>query len=67
MHLQDGERWQTSEIDSIIKKEKTYTIKVKEPVFVHILYWTATYKNNKMYFKDDMYNLDKKLYEKLRS
>lgn len=67
LHLQDGERWQTSEIDSIIKKEKTYTIKVKEPVFVHILYWTATYKNNKMCFKDDMYNLDKKLYEKLRS
>jgi murein L,D-transpeptidase YcbB/YkuD len=66
---QDNERWANgNEIDTIIKKNKApYYIKIKEPTYVHLLYWTSWLNASGFQFRDDMYDLDKKLYDKLRS
>jgi murein L,D-transpeptidase YcbB/YkuD len=66
---QDNERWANgNEIDTIIKKNKSpYYIKIKEPTYVHLLYWTSWLNDAGFQFRDDMYDLDKKLYDKLRS
>jgi murein L,D-transpeptidase YcbB/YkuD len=69
LNKQDNERWANgNEIDSIIKKNKeSYYIKIKEAVYVHQLYWTSWSNNGKLQFRDDMYDLDKMLYVKLRN
>ena len=66
---QDNERWANgNEIDTIIKKNKApYYIKIKEPTYVHLLYWTSWLNASGFQFRDDMYDLDKKLYDKLRN
>ena len=66
---QDNGRWTTgNEIDLIIKKNKEpYYIKVKEPIYIHQLYWTSWLSDSGFQFRDDMYNLDKMLYDKLRN
>ncbi len=53
------------EIDEIIAKEETYYIKVKQPIYIHQLYWTSWSDKKGLQFRDDIYNLDKVLYEKL--
>lgn len=53
------------EIDEIIEKKETYYIKVKQPIFIHQLYWTSWSDKNGLQFRDDIYNIDKILYDKL--
>lgn len=53
------------EIDEIIAKKETYYIKVKQPIYIHQLYWTSWADKKGLQFRDDIYNLDKVLYEKL--
>ena len=53
------------EIDEIIAKKETYYIKVKQPIYIHQLYWTSWSDKKGLQFRDDIYNLDKVLYEKL--
>lgn len=60
------EKWSGSEIDSIIKLEKTKTVSIKDTVNIHIFYWTSWIENNKLQFRDDIYELDKALFLKLR-
>lgn len=55
------------EIDKIIDKKDTYYIKVKQPIYIHQLYWTSWKDKNGLQFRDDIYNLDMMLYEKLKS
>lgn len=52
-------------IDKIIAAKETYYIKVKEPIYIHQLYWTSWSDKNGLQFRDDIYNLDKILYNKL--
>ncbi|CAM4368115.1 murein L,D-transpeptidase [Flavobacterium terrigena] len=55
------------EIDEIIAKKETYYIKVKQPIYIHQLYWTSWLDKKGLQFRDDIYNLDKTLYDKLGS
>lgn len=55
------------EIDRIIEKKESYYIKVKQPIYIHQLYWTSWSDKNGLQFRDDIYNLDRVLYEKLIS
>ena len=64
---ENAKKWESSEIDSIIKREKTKTVSVKDTVNIYIFYWTSWLENNQLQFRDDIYNLDKELFEKLRS
>jgi L,D-transpeptidase YcbB len=55
------------EIDKIIAKKETYYVKVKEPIFIHQLYWTSWSDKKGLQFREDIYNIDKILYDKLRN
>lgn len=54
------------EIDEIIEKNETYYIKVKQPIYIHQLYWTSWSDKKGLQFREDIYNLDKVLYDKLK-
>ncbi len=55
------------EIDKIIAKKESYYIKVKQPIYIHQLYWTSWSDKKGLQFRDDIYNIDKTLYDKLRN
>lgn len=52
-------------IDKIIADKETYYIKVKQPIYIHQLYWTSWSNKKGLQFRDDIYNLDKILSDKL--
>lgn len=54
------------EIDKIIDKKETYYIKVKQPIYIHQLYWTSWSDKKGLQFREDIYNIDKPLYDKLK-
>ena len=54
-------------IDEVIAKKETYYIKVKQPIYIHQLYWTSWSDKNGLQFREDIYNLDEILYKKLRN
>lgn len=64
---ENSRKWNSSEIDSILKREKTKTVSVKDTVNIYIFYWTSWMENNQLQFRDDIYNLDKDLFLKLRN
>lgn len=61
------EKWSGNEIDSILKLEKTKTVSVKDTVNIYLFYWTSWIENDKLQFRDDIYELDKLLFQKLRN
>ncbi|NHM04413.1 L,D-transpeptidase family protein [Flavobacterium celericrescens] len=64
---ENPKKWDSPEIDSIIKREKTKTVSVKDTVNIHIFYWTSWLENNQLQFRTDIYELDKELFLKLRN
>jgi L,D-transpeptidase YcbB len=64
--LNDETNWNLEKITETLQSEKTKQIKIKNKVDVHILYWTAWSEKNTLIFRDDIYNLDADLYQKLR-
>lgn len=54
-------------VEKIIESEKTSGIPIKKPILIHILYWTAWMNENGFQFRNDIYNLDSELYQKLRN
>ena len=51
--------YSTSKIESIIQTDKPTTLKLSEPVPVHILYFTVYEEDGLAYFKNDIYLYDK--------
>lgn len=64
--LDDENDWNSEKITENLLSNKTKYIKVKNEVDVHILYWTAWSDKNRLIFRDDIYDLDSNLYQKLR-
>jgi murein L,D-transpeptidase YcbB/YkuD len=46
---------------------KTIVIKIKEPIYLHLWYWTAWENNGVLQFREDIYCLDADLYSKLKN
>ncbi|MBP6181128.1 L,D-transpeptidase family protein [Flavobacterium sp.] len=65
--LNDPVNWNIEKITTILQNERTKFVKIKKDVSFHLLYWTAWSENNKLIFRDDIYNLDANLYNKLRN
>ncbi|KIA87852.1 peptidoglycan-binding protein [Flavobacterium sp. AED] len=65
--LNDPVNWNLEKITTTLQNEKTKFVKIKKDVSFHLLYWTAWSDNNKLIFRDDIYNLDVDLYNKLRN
>lgn len=63
--LDDTTNWNLEKITETLQSEKTKQINIKKEVFIHILYWTAWSEKNTLIFRDDIYNLDADLYNKL--
>nr|WP_322626474.1 L,D-transpeptidase family protein [uncultured Flavobacterium sp.] len=58
--------WNRTKIDSITAGGETTNVYIKKSIRVHQLYWTAWMDKNGLQFRDDIYSLDKTLYNKLR-
>ncbi|MCP9198428.1 L,D-transpeptidase family protein [Gramella sp. GC03-9] len=61
--LNDQEKYTDSVIDEILASGKTREIPVKKQVKVHHFYWTASVENDSIRFIDDIYHLDKPLWD----
>ena len=65
--LGDKVNWNLEKITETLRNEKTKYVSIKKEVFFHLLYWTAWSEKNTLIFRDDIYNLDADLYQKLGS
>ena len=65
--LNDPKNWSKEKIDSVITTKKTSTIKITKQYAIYLWYWTAWSENNKLIFRDDIYDLDRDLYARLRN
>jgi murein L,D-transpeptidase YcbB/YkuD len=63
--LKDSINYPMDSITSILKKMETKTAPIKSSIYLYQWYWTAWSNNNKLIFRDDIYNLDEDLYKKL--
>jgi murein L,D-transpeptidase YcbB/YkuD len=59
--------WERATIDTLINRKKTKVVPIKHNISVYLFYWTNWSENNRLIFRDDIYNLDLKLYEALRN
>ncbi|KGO96491.1 hypothetical protein Q767_06200 [Flavobacterium enshiense DK69] len=53
-------------VEKIIESGKTSGIPIKKFIHIHLLYWTAWMNKDEFQFRNDIYNLDSELYQKLR-
>lgn len=58
--------WTEEKLQEIIEMGETENVGLKKGTHVHQLYWTAWMDKDGLQFRNDIYNLDKVLYEKLR-
>ena len=65
--LDDPMNWNLEKITETLQNEKTKFVSIKKEGALYLLYWTAWSENNKLIFRDDIYNLDADLYHKLRN
>jgi murein L,D-transpeptidase YcbB/YkuD len=63
--LGDKANWNIEKITEILQSKNTKNVTIKNEVGVHILYWTAWSEKNTLIFREDIYNLDAELYQKL--
>jgi L,D-transpeptidase YcbB len=63
--LSDQEKYSSTVIDSILSKNETKRIEMKQKVDIHHLYWTSWRENGKTRFNSDVYNYDEKTYKAL--
>jgi murein L,D-transpeptidase YcbB/YkuD len=56
-----------TDIDTIIKRKNIKTVPIQNEINVYFLYWTNWLDKDGLQFREDIYNLDKKLYRSLRS
>lgn len=65
--FRDDSRWTKESILATIERGIEQTVILKDPVPVHLLYWTAwAEEDGTIHFRDDIYGRDKRLDEALR-
>ena len=65
--LNDEVNWNLGKITETLQNERTKFVNIRKEIAFHLFYWTAWSENNKLIFRDDIYNLDAALYDKLRN
>ncbi|RTY87535.1 murein L,D-transpeptidase [Flavobacterium sp. GT3R68] len=63
--LDDPVNWNLEKITTTLQKAQTIQAPIRKEVNIHILYWTAWCQDDTLIFRDDIYNLDADLYNKL--
>jgi murein L,D-transpeptidase YcbB/YkuD len=64
--LKDSLNYNLEKITEILKTGETKNASIKTPIYVHQWYWTAWSEENKLIFRDDIYNLDDDLFKKMK-
>ncbi len=65
LNLMGGD-WNKERIEEIVKSEKTTIVKLKKPIEILLLYWTAgADKQDNLYFNEDVYDRDHAVLEQL--
>lgn len=64
--LDDQEKYTREKMDSIIVTRKTLFIRIIKRYALYQWYWTAWSENGELFFRNDIYDLDSKLYAQLR-
>lgn len=59
--------WTKDRIDEMVATGETTNVNIQKSIQVHQLYWTAWMDKSGLQFRNDIYSLDKILYNKLRS
>jgi len=59
--------WTKDKIDELVATGETTNVDIQKSIQVHQLYWTAWMDKSGLQFRNDIYSLDKILYNKLRS
>jgi murein L,D-transpeptidase YcbB/YkuD len=59
--------WTKEKLDEMIALGETKNVGLKKGTHVYQLYWTAWMDKDGIQFRNDIYNLDKILYSKLRN
>jgi murein L,D-transpeptidase YcbB/YkuD len=65
--IADSDKWNPEKITEVLLNGKTTNVNFKKETYIHQLYWTAWSENNTLQFRNDIYNLDFDLYDKLRN
>jgi len=68
-YVLDNEKagWTKEKLDEIVDAGETKSVYIQKSIQVHQLYWTAWMDKGGPQFRNDIYSLDKILYDKLRS
>ncbi len=64
--LQEDKSWDRTKLDEMVAAGETQHLGLKKTTPIHQLYWTAWMDRDGLQFRNDIYNLDKALYDKLR-
>jgi len=64
--LEDDKNVDRKKLDEMVEEGETKYVALKKTTPIHQLYWTAWMDRDGLQFRNDIYNLDKALYEKLR-
>lgn len=64
--LNDSINYNQEKIGEILKTGETKNVKFNTEILLHQWYWTAWSRDNLLIFRDDIYNLDQELYNKLK-
>lgn len=64
--LNDSINYNQEKIGEILKTGETKNVKFNKEILLHQWYWTAWSRDNLLIFRDDIYNLDQELYNKLK-
>lgn len=66
LELEGG--WDRARIDGVVDSLKTTTVTLKQPIPVHLEYWTAwAGEDGRLQFRNDVYTRDARLYEALQA
>ncbi|MCW4469348.1 L,D-transpeptidase family protein [Flavobacterium sp. MFBS3-15] len=64
--LEDDKATDRKKLDEMVEEGETQYVALKKTTPIHQLYWTAWMDRDGLQFRNDIYNLDKVLYDKLR-
>ena len=64
--LKNESGWTRDKINTTINKRTEQTVRLPEPIPVHILYWTAWSEGGQLQFRKDIYDRDRLLLNALR-
>lgn len=62
----DNPDWNSKKLQEVTDAQETKNVYIQKSIRVHQLYWTAWMDKGGLQFRDDIYSLDKILYDKLR-